>query len=89
MKSMSVLAAVSIAVLAVACKKDEPVSETSTTGAPVVQEQRAVQPQVTTGTTTTGTDLDNTATTTSNSKTSMQKAEDAGVATDWPSPAPK
>lgn len=75
MKSTSILAAVSIAVLAVACKKDEPAtSETFTTGAPVTQEQQ-VQPQVTTGTTTTGVADER--------QLSIQKGKDAGVATDF------
>lgn len=81
MKSTSILAAVSIAVLAVACKKDEPVTgETFTTGASAPQEQ--VQPQVTTGTTTTDTPEQNQRTTTTGA--TLQKGKDAGIASDVP-----
>lgn len=94
MKPISVLVAVaSIAVLATACRKDEPAtSETNTTGAPIEPEQpttepakplpvQPVQPQVTTGSAT-----DTTAPEQSGMRqtSGAMKGHDAGVASDVP-----
>jgi hypothetical protein len=93
MKPISVFAAVaSLAVLstAAACKKNEPVtSETNTTGATLEPEQPAtepvppppVQPQVTTGSATDSTSMNQSG---MRQSSQVPKGKDAGVASDFP-----
>jgi hypothetical protein len=87
MKPISVVGVVaSVAVLALAggCHKDEPTSQTNTTGATVTPEQPATEPVPPV---TTGTPIEENASMQSGmtkNHTTTHKARDAGIAQDWP-----
>jgi hypothetical protein len=82
---VGVVASVAVLALAGACHKDEPTSQTNTTGATVTPEQPATEPVP--PPVTTGTPIEENASTQSGmtkNHTTTHKSRDAGIAQDWP-----